>query len=1554
MFRRGKQDSGSVRLKGIQLSGVNWKHAFGWTADGERNPNALASKESADTALVARVAAAIDGPFYWRQAAGQDADPAGAKKAAVHYIREGERLGFRPHPLFHPAFYLDRNVDVAQSGKNAFAHYLMYGMGEGRLPHPLIVKGDLLRQPGDLDRPPREAITPLFDSGHYLEMSEDVARAGADPLWHYLRWGWVESRPFHPLFDAQFYLTQLKSEAPLEPLTHYVMEGARGGLDPHPLFLAEQDVVAGLSGSETPLERYVSDPLAYGDPHPLFGQAHYLSQLASSAAAPVDSLGGETPLAHYLRLGWREGLSPHPLFDPQAYQDWVGRELDEAPLLHFLRQCRANGDPAATAFHKPNCRFNRSNRVSPKLRDRLEETFDPTFYMRQNPDLGLLSKDNGDVERNSTDALRHFMLYGAAEGRDPSPSFRTDIYLRLAPEARADRDGPYYHFLRLPPAEQSRRLAEMAQWRGPTSRAPNFNRYGVANGVFVITHHTDRSGAPLIALNIVRALAREYRLPVVSIMLNATGPLRSEFERDSVETIDFHEVLGANDDNPKLAWGDVADRLSRRGIANGICNSLLSSQALEHLTGRNLRCVSLVHELPVAITGYGWGRHAENTVNFSSCVVFPSQFVRDRFNSEFGQPNGTTRIMGQPSNLDPGACQAAATPGKSRRLRAALGLAEEDFVVLSVGGGDFRKGVDLYLQTVCAALERAGEEGRRLSFLWAGDVPNHVGVWVRHDLERRGWADRVHLAGVQHDTIADYYAVADMFFLPSREDPFPTVVIEALQAGLPVVGFEDSGGVSEQIGEGAGWLVPYGDWSKAADLLVELRSTDLGQMRAAALARGQSFVTPEHYAADLLNLLQFGLTRAERQQNRPRTALVGVGVPAYNCARYLEERLWSIFEQTLAPADIFMIDDASPDATVEVMHRLKAFAPSPCRIVENRENSRSPFLQWKQCLEALDTPYAWIAESDDGARIRFLDRLVGRLGEDKDITLAYARSATMDAWSRECDTGHDAHLESVAPLKRWARNYVRSGREEIAEVLAFENTIPNVSACLVDRKAAVAAVETAQNFRTCGDWVFYLELLHQGRVAYHAEVLNLHRRHETGIINRFEPEPIFHVERAAAHLLALRSGGLDLEAARRMIEREDREFERLMRPVRPEAGRSWLDVMQRRLVDDASGDAPHGAKNVLVILPDLHVGGGQMCGIRLANALAERHYVWVYVVDHSDGDGDLSGKLDARVGLLPEMDFEQLAGVVGIVGIDLISSHVWWSDKLAFGLKKRRPGTRWLMTMHGCYERILQEPRIDPWFSDNVAELLDTADAIAYIADKNLKVFERFVITPAPGRVRKVYNGIAPPRSLPTVIAGKLAADGAARSFVLVGRGIEEKGWREAAEALRQVNGRLAADGRAPVELSFVGKGDFLSEVQRDPQFADLPIRHVGVTDDVFGLLANADVGLLPSFFPQESLANSVVEYLYAGLPAIVTDIGELPAMIASPDGDAGMVIGFKDGRADVEALADAMYLYASDAETFRMHMRRTQAAAGKFDMGAMIRAYGELVGLELLIERSH
>jgi hypothetical protein len=83
-------------------------------------------------------------------------------------------------------------------------------------------------------------------------------------------------------------------------------------------------------------------------------------------------------------------------------------------------------------------------------------------------------------------------------------------------------------------------------------------------------------------------------------------------------------------------------------------------------------------------------------------------------------------------------------------------------------------------------------------------------------------------------------------------------------------------------------------------------------------------------------------------------------------------------------------------------------------------------------------------------------------------------------------------------------------------------------------------------------------------------------------------------------------------------------------------------------------------------------------------------------------------------------------------------------------------------------------------------------------------------------------------------------------------------------------------------------------------------------------------------------------------VPAIVTEIGEAPAMLNSETGEAGVVIGFSGGRADVAALASAMYAYATKPELFAEHQSRTSIAAKKFSVKHMLREYSELAGVDL------
>lgn len=63
--------------------------------------------------------------------------------------------------------------------------------------------------------------------------------------------------------------------------------------------------------------------------------------------------------------------------------------------------------------------------------------FDPTYYLESNADL---SGEPGEL-------LEHFILYGGAEGRAPSPAFDSRAYLQRYPDVAAAGVNPLVHFL---------------------------------------------------------------------------------------------------------------------------------------------------------------------------------------------------------------------------------------------------------------------------------------------------------------------------------------------------------------------------------------------------------------------------------------------------------------------------------------------------------------------------------------------------------------------------------------------------------------------------------------------------------------------------------------------------------------------------------------------------------------------------------------------------------------------------------------------------------------------------------------------------------------------------------------------------------------------------------------------------------------------------------------------------------------------------------------------------------------------------------------------------
>jgi len=76
----------------------------------------------------------------------------------------------------------------------------------------------------------------LFDPEYYLATYADVAQRNIDPLVHYLEEGAREGRNPQRDFDSAFYLEQCKArgEAPENPLLHYIRIGAARGFKTRP------------------------------------------------------------------------------------------------------------------------------------------------------------------------------------------------------------------------------------------------------------------------------------------------------------------------------------------------------------------------------------------------------------------------------------------------------------------------------------------------------------------------------------------------------------------------------------------------------------------------------------------------------------------------------------------------------------------------------------------------------------------------------------------------------------------------------------------------------------------------------------------------------------------------------------------------------------------------------------------------------------------------------------------------------------------------------------------------------------------------------------------------------------------------------------------------------------------------------------------------------------------------------------------------------------------------------------------------------------------------
>jgi UDP-glucose:(heptosyl)LPS alpha-1,3-glucosyltransferase len=199
--------------------------------------------------------------------------------------------------------------------------------------------------------------------------------------------------------------------------------------------------------------------------------------------------------------------------------------------------------------------------------------------------------------------------------------------------------------------------------------------------------------------------------------------------------------------------------------------------------------------------------------------------------------------------------------GLRAAARAELGVATGEVLFAFVGSGFARKGLDVAI----GALAACGNAPYRLAV--AGH-DRHAGRFAALASDG-GLSDRVRLLGGRDD-VRPLYAAADCFILPTRYDPFPNTVLEALAMGLPAIVGRCSGAAEIMRHGDNGWICEPEDIGGLANLMhVAARVAADDNKREAARAAARS--TAESYGIDemarkLTDL--YGMLRAKPGEGR--------------------------------------------------------------------------------------------------------------------------------------------------------------------------------------------------------------------------------------------------------------------------------------------------------------------------------------------------------------------------------------------------------------------------------------------------------------------------------------------------------------------------------------------------------------------------------------------------------------------------------------------------------------------------------------------------------------
>jgi glycosyltransferase involved in cell wall biosynthesis len=315
-----------------------------------------------------------------------------------------------------------------------------------------------------------------------------------------------------------------------------------------------------------------------------------------------------------------------------------------------------------------------------------------------------------------------------------------------------------------------------------------------------VGHDANRAGAQLVLLHWLRE--RKAQGLTNYLLLVDGGSLLEEYKKVAKVWVWRTERplwFKVKQRIPGIRQSEEWDRTPSSRKMTGILSSL-RAEAFDCIIGNTVSSVSLlrelislhvpfevyVHELSYSISNFTSEEDRKFMAAQVSRVYAVSALVKTVLKNEVGISADKIDLLPPIIEL-PEATQNTHDP-----VRTALGIPADSQIVFSCGLAEWRKAPDVFLEVAKQLITKMPT----VHFIWLGMLDNEYSDNLIASTAVWDTKKQVHLLPVCSDS-RPYFEAMDVFFLSSREDPFPLVMLEAAHVGKPIVGVRVSGGVND-------------------------------------------------------------------------------------------------------------------------------------------------------------------------------------------------------------------------------------------------------------------------------------------------------------------------------------------------------------------------------------------------------------------------------------------------------------------------------------------------------------------------------------------------------------------------------------------------------------------------------------------------------------------------------------------------------------------------------------------------------------------------------------